>query len=239
MKLYNSVDPYICPICGSMHGLSSSFFHIYTSKEYENRLSTTYSSTPNLFKCRTCNFISYVNELIFDPRYSSPRTIPHEYSWCGEIDFTNRNFTRFFDWDIPSHDELMSIVKTGIYECELPEKAYSFPYHLVEADDIISKYHAGSYVREPFHKDISLSGNVITRNFSYESRKFIFAYFENKYETSIKEINSELVRVKDKIDNKSALNPFMEDGYQEYLIEGPKRIEKLIKQQEELRTINF
>ena len=239
MKLYNSVDPYICPICGSMYGLSSSFFHIYTSKEYENRLSTTYSSTPNLFKCRTCNFISFVNELIFDPRYSSPRTIPDEYSWSNEIDYMDENFTHFFYWEIPSHDEFMEIIKTGIYECILPEKTYSYPSHPVEAVDIISKYHAGHYVREPFHKDISLSGNIITRNFSYESRKLIYEYFDNKYKTRIKEINSELVRVKDKIDNKSALNPFMEDGYQEYLIEGPKSIEKLIKQQEELRTINF
>ena len=239
MKLYNSVDPYICPICGSMHGLSSSFFHIYTSKEYENTLSTTYSSTPNLFKCRTCNFLSFASELIFDPRWSSPRTIPDEYSWSNEIDYMDDNFTHFLYWDIPSQDELMSIIKTGIYECILPEKAYSYPSNLVEAVDIISKYHAGSYVHEPFQREISLSGSVITRNFSYESRKFIFEYFENKYETSIKQANSELVKLKQMIDNKSARNPFMEDVFQEGLISTPKRIEKLIKQQEELRTINF
>ena len=239
MKLYSCVDPYLCPICDSGHAMSSGFLHSNISGQYLNDGGTPGYPTPNLYKCRTCNFISFVSELIFDPRYSSPRTIPDEYSWSNEIDYMDENFTHFFYWEIPSHDEFIEIIKTGMYQCTLPEKAFSYPSHCVEAVDIISKYHAGSYVRAPFHKDIALLGNVITRKFSYESRKLIYEYFDNKYKTRIKEVNSEVVRVKDRIDNKLALNPFMEDGYQEYLIEAPKRIEKLIKQQEELRTITF
>ena len=238
MKLYNSVDSYICPVCDSIHALDSGFFITKVSNLYNDDGNTPKYPTPNLFKCRTCNFIFFDSELIFDPRWSSPRTIPADFGHLP-YDFGFENFTHFQYWGIPSHEDFLEIVTTGSYQCNLPIKQYSYPSRLVEARAIISKYHAGGFVRETFYQDTHAEGNVITRKFPFKLRKIIYLYLDNQYTKSLRKADLWLETVKYKIENKLARNPYDEDYYQEALIKTPLRQKKLIKQQKDLSSINL